>query len=342
MRIKTGKIFDIFSIFLPFLFNACDDTSLDTMFYLSFNPYEMSVFLDEKQQSIDTAVIINSEDTIRPYFVNSRSESDSDITGFQVFLQRADRTIREERLDYTFVRSVSPLIEADALAESAADAVPTEINEVHWTETISVSVPAWSMELPAFTLSETLAIGQYSMIFQVVGKDGVPLSSTDKPFYFLADAQFAVKDPQMYLPGGSEERMANADTLILLDVPIIWDKRLDPYIIWSEGGTEFSAGRVSEGANRILWKVPKFTGFKNISVEVFPFPPFEGTRKINGITTTISIPITEKKTKSEYSSIPDGGIHWYALQGDLSDKRSGILLQPWLITAAQWAPVSFY
>ncbi|MDR2794023.1 MAG: hypothetical protein LBB61_10255 [Treponema sp.] len=309
MRIRTDRIFGIFLISLPFFLfflfslNGCGETSLDTILYLPFNPYKMSVFLDEKQQPIDNIAIINSGDTIRPYFLNSRSERDSDVTGFQVFLQTADRAIRKERLVYTFTRPASPMTE-DAAAAA------TEITGPYWTENIPVFVPVRSVELPAFILPETLGAGQYSMLFQVVGKDGVVLSSTEKPFHFLADAHFVVKDPQVYLPGEPDMHIATADTHILLTVPVVWDERLDPYIVWYEGSKEFGAGKVSEGANRIVWTVPKLTGFKNISAEVFPFQPFEGSRKASGITGTISIPIMVKKAESGYfDAAPDESVH---------------------------------
>ncbi|MDR2447125.1 MAG: hypothetical protein LBD58_07545 [Treponema sp.] len=389
MKIKISGILGAFSIFLFFFLNACNDASLDSVVLFPLSSYEMNVFLADKRQSIDSKPIINSGDTLRPYFVYSLPKEYSDIMGFQIFLRPTDmRTasgaIREEKLEYMFMHStdtedreavpvkiwaknleytLDPIDVAadetgifdvadgeDSLAEEISagadeEDVPAETEEtsfVHWTENKPIFVPARTMELPAFTLPETLDIGQYAMILQVVGKDGTLLSSTEKLFYFLAEARFAVKDPQVYLPGQSDARMAKAGAYILLEVPVLWDEPLDPYVVWSDGGKIFHEGRVSEGANRMLWKAPELAGFKNIRAEVFPLPPFEGTQKVNGIAGTISIPITMKEVENgHFAEKLNEFTHWYALHGDLLDKKGGPPLQFQTETTAQWAPAAY-
>ncbi|MDR0706890.1 MAG: hypothetical protein LBF60_03305, partial [Treponema sp.] len=388
MKIKRSGILGVFSIFPFFFLTACNDASLDSVVLFPLSSYEMNVFLVDKQQSIDSSPIINSKDTLRPYFVYSLPKEYPDIMGFQIFLrptdmQTASDAIREEKLEYMFMHSTDtedredvpvkiraeereytfdptdaaadeteipgaadgedvPAEEISAVVDGDVPIKPEESSFVHWTENKPIFVPARTMELPAFTLPETLGIGQYSMILQVVGKDGTPLSSTEKSFYFLAEARFAVKDPQVYLPGQSDARMAKAGAYILLEVPVLWDEPLEPYVVWSDGGKIFHEGKVSEGANRMLWKAPELAGFKNIKAEVFPLPPFEGTQKVNGIAGTISIPITTKEAENGYSAEKSKVFtHWYALQGDLLDKKGGPPLQSRMETTPQWAPAVY-
>jgi hypothetical protein len=210
-----------------------------------------------------------------------------------------------------------------------------------WTQNPPVFVPAPNIDLPVYSLPETLGIGQYTMIFQVVGKDNNALFSTEKPFYFLDDARFSVKELQMYLPDQSDTRFAKAGAQILLEVPVMWDERLDPYIVWSEGGKEFSSGKLSEGANRILWKVPKLAGFKHIRADVFPFLPIQKMQKISGITRIISIPVTAKGSDSgHFTSKTDEFTYWYRLQGELLDETGGTPLLPQGKTNVQWIPTA--
>ncbi|MDR2783751.1 MAG: hypothetical protein LBB48_07955 [Treponema sp.] len=344
MKIKSSGILGVLSIFPLFFLNACNNASLDSVVLFPLNSYEMNVFLAEKQQSIDSNPIINSGDTLYPYFVHALPKEYSDIQGFRVFLRpvatsTSSGAVREEKLEYTFTHS------KDAPYREDIPAKATEISGVYWTENIPVFVPAArTMELPAFTLPETLDIGQYSMILQVVGKDGATRSFTEKSFYFLADARFVVKDLQVHLPGQSDMPMAKAGAYILLEIPVVWDEPLDPYVVWSDGGKIFSAGRVSEEANRMLWKAPEIAGFKNIKAEVFPFPPFEETQTNDyaGIARTISISITLKEAESGYFIERSNKFtHWYALQGDLLDKKGGSPLQSQNKTPAQWVPVAY-
>ncbi|MDR1074140.1 MAG: hypothetical protein LBL45_10790, partial [Treponema sp.] len=337
MRIKSSGIFGVFSILF---LNACNDAPVDAIVLFPLNPYEMNVFLAERQQSIDSNPIVNSGDMLHPYFVHALPKEYPDVMGFQVFLRPADSAIREEKLEYTFIHSPDE-IEGDDVPVRTA-----EVSGVQWTENTPVFIPARTMELPAFALPETLDIGQYSMIFQVIGKDGATLSSTEKAFYFLAGARFVVKDLRVYLPGQSDTRIAKAGARILLEVPVVWDEPLDPYVVWSsDGGNIFNEGRISEGANRMLWKAPEITGFKNIKAEVFPFSPFEETQKITGIAGiagTISIPITAKDAENgHFAERSSEFTHWYALQGDLLDRKGGAPLQPYVETTAQWSPAAY-
>ncbi|MDR0557746.1 MAG: hypothetical protein LBG43_07780 [Treponema sp.] len=359
MRIKSSGILGVFSIFaLLFFLNACNDVPLDAIVLFPLNSYEMNVFLAEKRQSIDSNPIVSNGDTLHPYFVHAIPQEYPDIQGIQIFLRPvdvlsvdmrlADSAIREEKLEYMFIHATDGIDGDDVSAKTAE--VPPDVSGKQWSKDTPVFVSARTMELPAFALPDTLEIGRYAMIFQVIGKAGATLSSTEKAFYFLADARFAVKDVCVYLPGQPDTRMAKAGARILLEVPVVWDEPLDPYVVWSDGGRVFNAGRVSEGANRMLWKAPEIAGFKTIKAEVFPFPPFEETQEITGagivdytgIVWTISIPITAKEAESEYfAERAEEFTHWYALQGDLLDRKGGAPLQPQKKTTAQWSPVAY-
>jgi hypothetical protein len=68
-------------------------------------------------------------------------------------------------------------------------------------------------------------------------------------------------------------------TVVLLNAAVQSGGSLDPYIAWYNGKTRIGEGRVSQGANRLLWKLPSHTSFQNIRAEVVPFPPLPNNER---------------------------------------------------------------
>ncbi|MDR3334140.1 MAG: hypothetical protein LBT13_04535 [Treponema sp.] len=195
-------------------------------------------------------------------------------------------------------------------------------------------------ELPSFTLSSSLEIGQYSMVFQIQGDQGV-LYKIEKPLYFLGNAQFVFDDIQRYLPGVSAtSHLIPPGSNVLLEAEVLSDKRLDPYLIWYSGRKRIGEGKLSEGVNRFIWKVPEHTGFHAIKAELFPFQPGQGFK---GTTKELSLPVSAKSAPIGYfSKKADEYIQWYQFQGTLQDAKNpgntGSTLRSKNNKPPQWLP----
>jgi hypothetical protein len=183
-----------------------------------------------------------------------------------------------------------------------------------------IHVARLDKELPSFTLSRSLEIGQYSMVFQIQGDQGV-LYKIEKPLYFLGNAQFVFDDIQRYLPGVSAtSHLIPPGSNVMLEAEVLSDKRLDPYLIWYSGRKRISEGKLSEGANRFIWKVPEHTGFHAIKAELFPFQPGQGFK---GTTKELSLPVSAKSASIGYFfKKVDKYIQWYQFQGTLQDTKN--------------------
>jgi hypothetical protein len=185
-----------------------------------------------------------------------------------------------------------------------------------------ISVTRLDQDLPSFQITETLEIGEYFMVFQVFGDKDV-LYTFERPVYFLGNAKFTFYDVQQYLPSLSSNTYFLPPGLnILLEAQIISDKQLDPYIIWYNGGKRISEGKVFEGANYLMWKVPEQTGFHLVKAVVFPFKPNQNSN-VNGIAKELSLPVSSKsKSIAYFSNQADRFIHWYQFQNNLLDSKA--------------------
>lgn len=185
-----------------------------------------------------------------------------------------------------------------------------------------ISVTRLDRNLPSFRLTETLEIGEYFMVFQVFGDRDV-LYTFERPIYFLGNAKFTFYDIQRYLPSlSSNAHFLPPGLTILLEAQITSDKRLDPYIIWYTSGKRISEGKLLEGANYLMWKVPEQTGFHQVKALVFPFKPSKNSN-ITGIAKELSLPVSSKSTSIGYfSNQADQFIHWYQFQNNLLDSKN--------------------
>jgi hypothetical protein len=208
----------------------------------------------------------------------------------------------------------------------------------------TVMVKQLDQYLPAFRIVEELDIGRYNLVFQVMGEKEI-LYRTYRPIYFIGDAKFTLGEIQSFLPvaitGG---RLIPPGINVMLGTEISADPRLDPYIIWHNGKKIIAQGRLSEGANYLLWKTPEQTGFHSIRAEVFPLLP--GDRmpgNMLGKIKELSLPVSSKSEGLRRFSDPSGEfINWYQLWGTLDDAKARNNSERRLVSlyaqAPRWTP----
>ena len=191
----------------------------------------------------------------------------------------------------------------------------------NWSEYRMISVDRLDRECPSFKLTETLEIGQYLMVFQVLGEKDM-LYQIERPIYFLGNAELTFDDIQRYLPGFAANTYFIAPGInILLEAQVVADKRLDAYIVWYNGRKSIGEGRVADGANRLVWKVPDQTGFYTIKAVVFPVRPSQNTG-INGMVKELSLAVSSKGRNTGYfSKKADRFMYWYQFQSNLLDSK---------------------
>jgi hypothetical protein len=204
-----------------------------------------------------------------------------------------------------------------------------------------IPVKRLDKELPMLTLPKDLNIGQYTMVFQVLGANGV-LYRAEKLVYYLGDAQFSLNDINRYLPDLSPNaQLIPPGTTVMLEARVDFDKRLDPYIVWYSGRKRISEGKISDGAAFILWKASEQTGFNIIRAEVFPFREVPG---LKGKKREISLPISSKVAAASFFSNTGEFIHWYQFSGNLRDSITPMSTERALIPKGekqgQWLPAN--
>jgi hypothetical protein len=216
-----------------------------------------------------------------------------------------------------------------ALTETAAAETPSaktgksastpSIQEDH-----AVLVKQLDQYFPAFRILEELDIGRYNLVFQVMGEKEI-LYKTYKPIYFIGDAEFTLGEIQSFLPvettGG---RLIPPGINVMLEIEIKTDPRLDPYVIWHSGKNILAQGRLSGGANYLLWETPEQTGFHNIRAEVFPLLPEDRMPgNMLGKIKELSLPVSLKSEGIKHFSDPSGEfISWYQFGGTLDDAKA--------------------
>jgi hypothetical protein len=215
-----------------------------------------------------------------------------------------------------------------------------EIREIPLFENLVYPVVNLDWQLPAFPLPEILEIGQYVMVFQVIGVQNA-LYEIDLPFYFLGDAVFALDDIRSHLPSVSPGNyLISAGEYILLEALIDSDPRLNPYLVWYSNKKRIGEGYLTDGANYLFWEAPEKTGFQSISVEVFPFLP---DAQIKGMIKELSLPVSKKNAnRGAFSQSAAQYALWYRFEGNLSNAQSPAdslkFLVPQENRAPQWLP----
>jgi hypothetical protein len=181
--------------------------------------------------------------------------------------------------------------------------------------------------LPSFCIIEDLEIGRYNLVFQVMGKGtDVILYRTFKPIYFLGEAKFTLEDIQSFLPMAVKGRLIPMGINVMLktEIKVEADEGLDPYIIWYNGKKILAQGRMSGGADYLLWKTPEKTGFHNVRAEVFPLRPGDRVPgNMIGKIKELSLPVSSKSEGIQQFKESSGEfIGWYQFWGTLDDAKA--------------------
>ncbi|GHV77079.1 hypothetical protein AGMMS49942_19000 [Spirochaetia bacterium] len=359
-----------FSLFL----GGCGE--LGTVFE-SQGSYRVNALVDG-EYTLDQSSIINKNSTISPFFVNS-VVNDPDVRGLTVFVQNLPGAVVSRKVHYVLAgdaRAATAQPEERALpaaagtnqgaeksgAERQDDGDTPGTTETGKTETAQTAEPPavavrapedqvlvvkqLDQHLSAFQIFENLGIGRYNLIFQVIGEKTV-LYTAVKPIYFLGDADFTLGEIQSFLPGTpTGGRLIPPGTNVVLETEISADSRLDPYVMWYSGKKVIAQGRVSEGAQYLLWKTPEQTGFHTVRAEVFPLLPGERVpENITGKIKELSLAISAKSEGIRpFAGSAGDFVNWYQFRGNLDDTlglRSGNperQLVPLLSQKPRWVP----
>jgi hypothetical protein len=322
-------------ILWPF-FSACGE--LDTLLP-SAGTYQVKALVNDT--SLENCSLIGAGDAVYPYFAGSVT-SDPDITGLMVFLRNFQGETLGKKTLYTLKPDENKDFETEGVQADDDDDGAASGKKTGSGNTL-VPVKRLDKDLPAFSLPDDLKAGQYTLVFQVLGKKET-LYQTESEFYYLGDAAFALKEVQVYLPGDSGgSRLVQPAVMVMLEASLDFDKGMDPYIIWYNGKKVINEGRFAEGVGCFLWKVPEQTGFQSVRAEVFPFQPQRG---MAGISREISIPVSVKAAGTELVSgdSPDL-LHWYQFGGNLRDSKPP-QSAAWNLTPAggesfHWSPAAY-
>jgi hypothetical protein len=303
-------VFSAGALFI-FLFSSCGE--MDSLFPIS-QTYQVSAIAGER--SLEEYALLAQDDKITPFFVHS-VKGDPDIAGLKVLLQTAEGIQAGKAVLYT--------------AGFEGDEEPENLEAEKEEEYLLARMDG---DLPSFSIpSDQLKPGAYVAVFQVLGKDRKPLARTERAVYYLADKDYHITGIGAYLPEDfSGSYLIPPGTPVLLEARIAADEGLDPWVAWYNGRTRIGGGRLSDGANRIIWKVPARTGFRYIRVETVPFPPIQrgntpaaarADNLLRGKTRELSLPVSAKETfpKSQDEKTEEGLLALYRFSGDIQDAR---------------------
>ncbi|MDR1418826.1 MAG: hypothetical protein LBI86_00430 [Treponema sp.] len=268
-----------------------------------------------EKNTLDENSIIGKDTVIYPFFVSSVI-NDPDVQGLEVHV--------EDKMGKIGVPVRYVLRSFSAEREEGVE---------------TVYVGRLDDEFPAFPLPEDLAIGNYTLIFQVLGEKET-LYRAEKPFYYVGDIDFRPEDIRVYLPYSSDSRLIPPGASVLLETGAACAEDIDPYIIWHNGRKRLGEGKISEGAGRVLWKAGDQTGFDTIRAEIFPFVP---EPELRGYSREISLMISAKAKDGNVFRREEASLaHWYQFSGDLSDAKAptatGKALVPKTGLAPRWFP----
>jgi hypothetical protein len=270
--------------------------------------------------------IIRSDDKIRPYFAAS-VVNDPDLTGLLVYLLDSKGEVTGERVRYVLksyaneadlttententeneTEEASETETEDLTVEQAIEELPEQVAvRQRWGFTNTqvseknndkiVIIPSFDHDLPYFPLPKDLKPGSYNLVFEALGGRGV-LSRTETDIFYLGNIEFNLKDISMYLPGVSGSQLILPGTTVMLEAGLDFDSALDPYLIWYQGRTILSEGKVSDGAGSILWKTPEQPGFYSLRVEA---SPIRFKRGVIGFSREIALPVSPKAANNGY------------------------------------------
>ena len=324
--VKTAAHILFFSLLSVFF--ACGE--LSTSLFSSGETYQVRALVNGN--SLENCSIIRRDDKITPYFAVS-VVNDPDLTGLLVYIKNSKGDIIGEKVLYTIEpvdEAVQPEttqkekniedndlgdkdLEGNDMAGTAEGETagqrgqesPKQITEKqNSADTRSsekkydtvILVKSFQQEMPYFQLSKDTEVGQYSLIFEVVGRTNT-LSLTELDIFYIGNVEFRLNDISMYLPWFSDTHLIPPDAAVMLEASLDFDTRLNPYVIWYNGRSIISEGNISEGAGTVLWKAPEQPGFYSLRLEVFPY---RLKSNFTGIFREITIPVSAKALQTGY------------------------------------------
>jgi hypothetical protein len=267
--------------------------------------------------SLEDCSLIRAEDQIRPYFAVSVAE-DPDLTALLVYLRSPQGAVMGEKVRYVVSEDADP---PDPVGEegetppeegegdgdtSLLDLIGQAGPREQWSFTKNrtteestdfiIKVRSFDKDLPYFPIPEKLEPGSYILVFEAVGGRNI-LSRTETEIFYLGYIEFNLKDISVYLPGVSSSRLIPPGGLIMLEAGLNYDSRLDPYVVWYNGKTIISEGRIKDGAGNILRKMPDQAEFYSVRLEVLPLP-FK--LNLTGYTREITLTVSPKAVNAGY------------------------------------------
>ena len=272
MGLRSVKKFVFISVFLMLL-AGCGE--LDSLFP-SRESYQVNVLVNGG--SLEDCSLVWANDEIRLHFADS-VKNDPDLIGLSVCIQNSKGEIVGDKIQYTLQSYAGEAAQKKAAEEQK------EQNPV-----VIVPIQSFDREIPRFPLPEKMEAGSYSLNIKTVGKKET-LYSTETGFFYMDNARFLLRDIAMYLPEVSDTQLIPPGTTILLESNLDFDSRLEPYVIWYNGKSVISEGKIRNGAGALLWKVPDIAGFYSLRVEVLPF---HQKGNFTGIFREITLPVTAK------------------------------------------------
>jgi hypothetical protein len=310
----------ILSFSLLSVLYACGE--LSTSLLSSNGTYQVKALVNGS--SLEACSIIRKDDKIIPYFAVSVA-NDQDLTGLLVYLQNSTGEIVGERVLYT-IEHMDETAQAEARREETADEASieeassgedafsvegaegetagytdTKLPEIESKPSTKkydtvIQVKSFNHEMPRFPLPKNLGIGQYSLVFETVGRHST-LSITESYIFYLGSAEFRLNDISMYLPWLSDTGLIPPGAMVMLEAGLDFDSRFNPYVIWYNGRNIISEGNLNEGAGNILWKAPEQPSFYSLRLEVLPY---RLKRNFTGISREITLPVSAKASQTGY------------------------------------------
>jgi len=315
---KTVKIFYIlaFSVFIG-VFCGCE--AMDNIL-ASAEAYKINAQIDGVP--LEDCSYVKSTDNINLSFEDSVS-NDPDVSSLVVFLKNSAGDVAGWKVIYTIDPSAAKKEAALKDNEEKTNEKKIEKKAFVFNENgdeLNIPVVNLDGELPSFPIPEILSTGIYTLNLQVMnGKE--TLQKTERNIYYIGRTIFSYEGINVYLPGAVDTpHLVPKESVVMLEVNLKFDPRLNPYVIWYNGKNKISEGKFSDGAGFIFWKSPEQNGFFSLYAEVFPTEKRDG---LAGYKKEISLLVSSNINNIHLiSSNVEQLKHWYTMEGNLNDLKN--------------------
>jgi hypothetical protein len=315
---KKVKIFYILA-FSALIGVLCGCEAMDNIL-ASAEAYKINARIDGVP--LEDCSYVKSTDSINLSF-EDRVSNDPDVSTLVVFLKNSAGDVAGWKVIYTIDPSAAKKEAALKENENKTNEKPIEKKAFVFNENgdeLNIPVVNLDGELPFFPIPESLSVGNYTLTLQVMnGKEA--LQKTEKNIYYIGRTAFSYEGINVYLPGaGDTPHIVPKDSVVMLEVNLNFDPRLNPYIIWYNGKNKISEGKFSDGAGFIFWKSPEQNGFFSLCAEVFPT---EKGDDLAGYKKEISLLVSSNVNNIHLiSSNIEQLKHWYTMEGNLNDLKN--------------------